>query len=433
VDADTQFSIIAGKVGLQGSVEVTARQLSRMVGAERRGTRIVAEIRSRLARHRLETEPDFADVWPDQRILVVPGKDHRPPYLDHLDEAARRLASNEPPLEVSVRTILEWFGVERRSAPKSEMIRATLSGFDLETRPDFDSVHVDTPVALVRTERPSEDVVNPLEPQPAAGAATGKVEHPESAQTSALSATFRIGTLVKPDRTVTRISPQATLREAMSLMLCERVSHLPVMPNERTVKGIVRWKDVGRFMLLDTEAHLDKPVERVMVQAVVVSMDLPFLAAVADIIEHGCVLVADLQNRITGIVTTKDLGGQLQHLAAPFVTLGEIERGLRVLVEQGEFTVEELRAFVQEPGDPRPIASAADLTLGQFERLLQRDEVWSRLEIPLGKRAFVERLRAVRLIRNAVMHFDPDGPSERERRELQKFLDLMYEIRRHLE
>lgn len=433
MDADTQFSIIAGKVGHQGSVEVTARQLSRLVGAERRGSRIVAEIRSRLARHRLETQPDFEHVGPDQRILVVPGKDHRPPYMDQLDEAVKRLDANAPPLEVPVRTILEWFGVERRSTQKSELIRATLAGFDLETRPDFDSVHVDALVALVRIERVDEGVVNPLESQPGAGSAPGKVEQPSSAQTSALSATFRIGTLVKPDRAVTSIAPQKTLREAMSLMLCERVSHLPVMANERSVKGIVRWKDVGRFMLLDASADLDKTVERVMVQAVVVPMDMPFLAAVSDIIEHGCVLVTDVQNRVAGIVTTKDLGRQLQHLAAPFVTLGEIERGLRLLVEQGDFTPEEIRSFAQDPGDPRAIESVADLTLGQLERLLQREEAWKRLEIPLGKRAFVDRLDAVRQIRNGVMHFDPDSPSERERRELQKFLDLMYEIRRHLE
>lgn len=432
MDADAEFRKLAGRVGQQGPIEITPRQLSRLVGKERRGARIVAEIRSRLARYKLETDPDFADVHADAAVRIVPGTDHRLLYLDQLLEAAQRIANGDAPLQVSVRTMLEWFGAERRGTQISELIRATLSGFDLETRPDFESVHADALVSLVQ----SAPAKSPDDPPPAADAGPSETSPspaaPSSAQQSAIASTFRIGTLAEARRPVISISPQRTLREAMSVMLCERISHLPVMANERSVKGLVRWKDVGRFLLLETGTDLEKPVERVMVPAVVVPIERPFLEAVSDIIEHGCVLVRDDQNRICGVVTTKDLGRQLEHLAAPFVTLGEIERGLRVLIEQGEFTVEELRRLALDPADPREVASVADLTLGEMQRLLERDDAWQRIELPLGKRAFIDRLGGVRRLRNAVMHFDPDSPTDRERRELQKFLDLMYEIRRHL-
>lgn len=430
---DAEFRKLAGRVTQQGAVEITPRQLSRFVGAARRGARIVAEIRSRLGRYKLDTVPDFTTVGADAVIRVVPGTDHRPLYLDQLEDARGRILRDEAPLQVSVRTILEWFGAERRGAQISELIHATLSGFDLETQPDFESVHADALVALVpiHDDEPSW----PAPDQPTGDDVTPEASTPPPSEPARQRnvTTFRIGTLIDTKRQVIGIPPQRTLREALSVMLCERISHLPVMPNERTVKGIVRWKDVGAFLLLDTGNGLDKPVEKVMTTAVVVPIDRPFLDVISDIIEQGCVFVRDDQNKICGVVTTKDLGRQLEHLAAPFVTLGEIERCLRVLIEQGEFTADELRAHARDPSDPRDVQSAANLSLGEIQRLLERDDAWGRIEIPLARKAFVEKLGGVRRVRNSVMHFDPDSPTAREREELQKFLELMYEIRRHLE
>ncbi|WP_146158556.1 hypothetical protein [Enhygromyxa salina] len=62
----------------------------------------------------------------------------------------------------------------------------------------------------------------------------------------------------------------------------------------------------------------------------------PLLEVIPGIIKHGYVLIRRPKNKITGIVTKKDLGRQLLDLASPFVLLGEIEHGLRALIENGD-------------------------------------------------------------------------------------------------
>jgi hypothetical protein len=42
-----------------------------MFGAYRRGANIVEEIRSRLARHQLDTDPDFNEVHVDEKVDIV--------------------------------------------------------------------------------------------------------------------------------------------------------------------------------------------------------------------------------------------------------------------------------------------------------------------------------------------------------------------------
>jgi hypothetical protein len=79
-------------------------------------------------------------------------------------------------------------------------------------------------------------------------------------------------------------------------------------------------------------------------------------------------------------VTKKDLGKRLRELADPFVTLGEIERSLRTLIERGDFAVDELRSFVAT-GDAGGIETLNDLTLGQYQRLLEHPAAWARVRL----------------------------------------------------
>lgn len=50
-----------------------------------------------------------------------------------------------------------------------------------------------------------------------------------------------------------------------------------------------------------------------------------------------------------------------------------------------------------------------DLSFGQLIRLLERPQTWLKVGLQVNKRALLDRLEKVREVRNAVMHFDPDG------------------------
>jgi hypothetical protein len=64
-------------------------------------------------------------------------------------------------------------------------------------------------------------------------------------------------------------------------------------------------------------------------------------------------------------------------------------------------------------GDPtdkdRQIEDVADLTFGEYIRLLENETRWDKVGISVDRVTFCKQLDEVRLIRNDVMHFDPDG------------------------
>ena len=144
-------------------------------------------------------------------------------------------------------------------------------------------------------------------------------------------------------------------------------------------------------------------------------------------------LVRGPQRKLSGIITKKDLGRRLQELTSPFVTLGEIERGLRTLIDAAEFTGNELKAMALDPTSEREVKTINDLTLGEYQRLLQQPEAWNRVGLVIDKKTFSDGLDRVRRVRNGVMHFDPSGPTDADRKRLSGFLDVVYQLVRFAE
>jgi CBS domain-containing protein len=443
---DEHLERIAEQVRSSETVKLTPRDLLQLFGAKRRGSNVVDEMRARLALHHLATEPDFAEVGADEPVSLVLLGDFGE-RVDRLEDAHRRAhAEGSEPVRISVHTLLSWFGAERRGAAVCEQIRSTLAGFDLTTEPDFQDIHINDEVALVAAPAPEEgddsssadappptpDVPEPTPVTQQRPPSSVPLREPAPRVPAGGLDTFRVGTLVEAKREVIHVKPQTPLRDAVTTMLIHQVSHLPILRSDFDVKGVLRWKDIGSYLLLSPGASIDDPVDAVMKPHREVRVSDPFLAVIPEILEHGCVLVRD-KGRITGIITKKDLGRRLQEQARPFVTLGDIERCLRALIERGEFTSEELRSLALNPSDERKVRSVADLTLGEYQRLLERDEAWARVGLTLPKKLFLERLGEVRKVRNNIMHFDPEGATSSDHAILHKFLELMYSLRQYWE
>jgi CBS domain-containing protein len=217
--------------------------------------------------------------------------------------------------------------------------------------------------------------------------------------------TYRVSKLAPANRTPVSVRPDSTLTEAATLMMANNFSQLPVMTNERDVKGIVSWKSIGIRLSLGQNLVA---VREAMEPHAEISVAASMFTAIPLIVEHGYVLVRGPDQRIVGIVTTSDLGLQFQQMTEPFLLLGEIENHIRRLISS-HFDKTELAA-AKEPDDvPRDIETAADLTFGEYKRLLEEPARWGRLNLNIDRVVFIQRLDKVREIRNDVMHFDPDG------------------------
>jgi len=322
------------------------------------------------------------------------------PY-DRLKAIASDIGKGVTPATVTVRDMLEWFGVSRRGSNVVRSIRGALERFGLDTIPDFEGAYVDGPIKFV-----------------VAGSDAGQVTS---------QATYRIGSLESANRKPVSVSPGSAIAEATTVMMAQDFSQLPVMTSEREVKGVITWRSIGCRLSLGKPSKL---VGECMDAACLIDADASLFEAITIVAKKDYVLVRAADKVISGIVTASDLSQQFRDLAEPFLLLGEIEGLVRRLIH-GKFSAEELQA-AKDPADrDRKIAGVADLTFGEYVRLTEEPGRWKRLAIELDRKEFIARLKDVQTVRNDVMHFDPQGVDPTALRTLRNFVRLLQELRRH--
>jgi len=114
-------------------------------------------------------------------------------------------------------------------------------------------------------------------------------------------------------------------------------------------------------------------------------------------------------------------------MAEPFLLIGEVENHIRRVLD-GRFSGDQLSQF-RDPGDSsRAITGVADLTFGEYIRLLETPTCWPALDLKIDRGVFVGQLKEIREIRNDVMHFDPDGVSDRQLRVLRQFVRFLQNL-----
>ena len=296
------------------------------------------------------------------------------------------------PVRLTARELVQRFGGQRRGDWINSQIRNALEKYDLSMDPDLAVGWIDSTIT-VRLDSEAHDV--------AAG------------PSGPSDPTHRIGSLEAANRVPISVNPNDLRNKATTIMQIHDYSQLPVMNGEREVRGIISWESIGTRLSLGQECGF---VRQCMDPAKVLSVTVPLLEAIAPIAEYGYVLVRGGEEKITGIVTASDISLQFMQLAGPFLFVGEIEGHLRHLIH-GKFTLEQLqKASVSEEG--RSVEGAADLTLGGYCHLLGNRDNWELLGLNFDRKEFVKHLDAARTIRNNVMHFNPDGLSEDDTREL---------------
>ncbi|WP_029219307.1 hypothetical protein, partial [Xanthomonas cassavae] len=156
---------------------------------------------------------------------------------------------------------------------------------------------------------------------------------------------------------------------------------------------------------------------------------LPWLRDGANqVTKHDYVLVQKNDRKIGGLVTASDFSSQFRMMSEPFLLVGEIENGIRHLMH-GRFSATELQAARADGDASRTIERPSDLTFGEYVRLLQNENNWNKLSIKIDRHEFVKQLDRIRIIRNDVMHFDPDGLDPDDKTLLVEFAQFLKRVR----
>ena len=301
-----------------------------------------------------------------------------------LDEVAARLTSEvhagaaPKGEEITVRELLSRFGYERRGRNVVAEIRSRLKDRELRTSPDFEFEWVDNQISI-----------------------TLDVDAEGTIERTSVDPTVCVGILPAAHHAPVSVKRDDPLEKATTIMRIHDYSQLPVMQNERDVKGVVSWASVGAAY-----AYEKKPsrVGECMEPPQVIASQTSLADAMDVIQKHDYVLVQEKDRTITGIVTAVDLAHEFKQLTYPFLLIGEIEHHIRNLI-RGRYSVEE---FVEASGGDQKVRGPDDLSFGGYCRLLQRKGAWEKLGLEIDRSVFVDRLDSLRQIRNDVMHFSPE-------------------------
>ena len=333
------------------------------------------------------------------------------------------------------KTVLAWFGKKGRGKHVVRAIQEALKETRLVTEPEFSSVgslhaYIEFKALPEKPATPSGGSMGTGQSEEDAKADPdetqfGDTDLGRTEVSSEEGPKFCIGMLEAANRPseVLTIKRDQTVEEAITEMMKHRYSQLPVTQNRRDIDGMISWRSIGRARARGAECkHVRDCLENVSV----IDQDAAFFDAVETITEKEVVLVLGKDRAISGIVTTSDLSLAYHKRTAPFLWLEEIEDRIRILINRSLPRTEIGRA--RHGDDTRDVEDAADLTFGEYVRLLERKKNWGKLRLGIDRKMFVALLEDVREVRNDVMHFRPDSsqPENLEKvRELHRLLEQL--------
>lgn len=348
-------------------------------------------------------------------------------YTEKLKEIKAKLDKGEKAEPMTVRNFLKWYwGSQRRGWWVVKTIRESLEKHGLETFPDFNNVYIDSLIEfrlLDKNQKKSGKTNSTIENEPEniADKSTDDVLNFDDP-------TYRLSRLEAANKDLVYVTPDSQLAEAITLMMTHDFSQLPVMQQpKRGLKGVISWRSIGQKLAANKTSKVVRELMEPNFQ--LISEETSLFKALPLIIEHDYILIKNKADEICGIVTASDLSLQFKQLTEPFLLVAEIENHIRqILVSLDK---NELEKGKDDNDESRSINSVADLTFGEYLRICQVPDIWEKLELStsIDRRLFCTELDKIRIIRNNIMHFDPDGLEHESTETLRNFVRLLQTLR----
>jgi hypothetical protein len=305
-------------------------------------------------------------------------------------------------VSMTVRELLQQFGAQRRGTEIVREVRRGLRLAGLRTEPEFTTTHIDARI-----------VIAPSLPKRGVRADGDEADRAEAPPPTRTLGTLRAGGVLRS------VTPGDKLEVALTKMAIEASTELAVLQGPKYPKGIISWATIGMAF---ATGKAPRYVSDCTKEVPLLGRDTPLLEAIDLIVGAGAVLVQDKEKTVVGLVTPHHIASEFTALAKPFFLLGEIEEQLRRICRGLPLAM--LRAG-RSPQNGREVSEAHHLSLGELVRLLEDPKKWQLLKLRAHQPQVVKRLNKVCAIRNDVMHFDPDPPTDDEIAtliDLEKFL-----------
>jgi predicted transcriptional regulator len=315
-------------------------------------------------------------------------------------EIIKEIKENDKEFEISSRELLGYFYCEKRTSGNVWFINKFLDENLLETEPNYVNGWIDGKILLRHKKKATtKNGIDPIQ---------------------------RIKLLPSSNNEPLSISKEAKLKEAITLMMIHNYSQLPVMNGNRNVLGYISWSTIG--CALSNGLVSEDAKDYIGTDLTTLNYETPLLEAISVIIEKEFVLVIKSDKTISGIVTIADISSQFLSVTEPFILLEQIENHIRQLLDK-KFLIEDLMGFCKN--DEKDIEFIDDLTFGDYIYILSNPENWDKLNLQLERTHFIKQLDKIRIIRNDVMHFDPEGITKEQRNDLNKMANFLMQLKKY--
>jgi superfamily II DNA or RNA helicase len=327
----------------------------------------------------------------------------------------RRSAEESESRTMPVRDLIALWGARGRDASLIGAIEADLANHGLLTDPDFRAVTLEDEVTLKLAAKDDTSVVTEIPREDIPAMESGK----PSTRKARYERGLTIGNLPAANRVVESVSPNASFEQAITKMLIFDYSQLAVMSGERNLHGAVTWRSIAKVRHQNPDAQFSSAI----VRAAEVSFEEDLVDVLPRLATDEFVFVRGPKGNISGIVTASDVVQTYGEMTSPFFTIGEIDQTLRWILET--YIDLEMVLSLCDSNSRRGMESFSNLTMGDYQRVLENPEAWGKLEWPLDRRVFSERLKEICAIRNNIMHFNGDPLPSDVLSMLRNFLSLL--------
>lgn len=334
--------------------------------------------------------------------------------MNQLENLFVEINKSNKPKEIPTRRITELYGVSRRGWKVVERVNSWLEKHELIMEPNFEIANFYGYVKI--SPKPKIGIKNKLK----------KPKYTDVIPRLGIIKSSELENNEKSKHELVSVSKEESINKATSLMLLNNYSQLPILSSKREVYGIISWKSIGKALSLGKKCKkvIDcyEPVE-------ILKYDAPLFDAVKIILNKEVVLVKNLKNEISGIVTSADIAEQFLILSEPFLLVEQIENFIRILLNE-KLTYDDISKVLDLEKYEKEINHISDLTFGHYVRIIENETLFSKLGINVNRIILLKKLVEVNKIRNEIMHFNPEAMEESDLiilRKTQSFLQQIIE------
>lgn len=322
------------------------------------------------------------------------------------EEVFQKIADSKQSEKSSARSLLSLFGYSRRGYLVCKEIDEALNHYSLKTEPYWVETWIDEEVTISPAEKTTGNSI---------------------AISKSVDTIKRIKLLNEANKEPIYVTPNTKIEAAITLMLYNKCSQLPVSSNglfEKDIIGYISWKTIAINKICGLGG--DKVSDYLVKEKCILPSDTPILKALESIHKHDFILVSD-NHKICGIITTAQMSTTYKTLTDKFLLIEQIERQVRTILN-GKFTVDEINDIIKKEEGAEPITSIDDLSFGQYIRIIEAEPNWEKLDLKFDKKFITKKLNNVRELRNDIMHFDPADITPEQVNELADVSDFLNSV-----